>query len=723
MPAYGVSFKPLLFSQTSPSDLDITMNGRSLQSGRMRRTPSSGSTSASTNGTATSSTSRRLLDNAAGSRRRTPPPYPSVQFSASVDPNFDHSMRKISEGNYQSDSDDDNWSDPCPQSEEPLSAAHNLEEDSTPGRGQAHRGISVPSFLQPLLGLDFVPYLPPSEIATDSMNSKNVKTGKVESSESLLLSNSATRSGISYHSDSEVIVINEDADEILEEKSFSQRDSRTSPSVGPKRLFRGTKGIRKAVSSGFKKIHPRKKKGVLEETEWIEEQQSQLMIHKTKLEEIREKSEKAKKTAIDLDSSIGKTIDDIEKLQDALYHSLSRLSSERTALAEVEVEISVLQAEATRVVESLQQSLQSSASSKSSFSSPILRLQNRRRAATAEGLTSGTIAPSAECVVEDISGNLDVSPLRRRANTDSRLLHHSSSFIRVGDLEISDDELDSSLSNSNHSSDKFKSKNTSSDAGLYYIDHNVALILDKLVDLGFAFATDESGRFDPTTETKRILNQRSSEVPTPGWPVDPWTAAVGKEILVWTGRVEHRGFGHDWPVVKARCVVNTTPRELVEFLLDSSQLKIYNKMSQGRDDLVVLQDDLDMDVNASCYGFPGIAKVMRALNKPKLLPRTIEMLSLWHARPLVEGAFIIVNRSVWEDESPISKSTSMLRSEMLLGVHLIRPCGSGSEITLITHVYAPGVPEMMAKRMAPGNAMSMLSEIQLEFLNRKAASS
>jgi hypothetical protein len=48
---------------------------------------------------------------------------------------------------------------------------------------------------------------------------------------------------------------------------------------------------------------------------------------------------------------------------------------------------------------------------------------------------------------------------------------------------------------------------------------------------------------------------------------------------------------------------------------------------------------------------------------------------------------------------------------------LLRPCkgGEACELTTITHVYSPGVPEMLAKRMAPGSAAGLIREIQEQF--------
>jgi hypothetical protein len=96
----------------------------------------------------------------------------------------------------------------------------------------------------------------------------------------------------------------------------------------------------------------------------------------------------------------------------------------------------------------------------------------------------------------------------------------------------------------------------------------------------------------------------------------------------------------------------------------------------------------------------------------------------------MDGTYMIVSRSVWEDDSNVLQSSQQLpsknhqhnrfysdriRSEMLLGVQLLRPCAEGCEVTTITHVYSPGVPEMMAKNAAPSNATQWIRDIQALF--------
>jgi hypothetical protein len=320
----------------------------------------------------------------------------------------------------------------------------------------------------------------------------------------------------------------------------------------------------------------------------------------------------------------------------------------------------------------------------------------------------------------------DEVAVRRYANTDGlpRPLRHSDScsFVRVNDLQLRVEGDTSSLSSSTRPVQPLAAPPSPlnkdlAEAEIFFIDHNLSLILERLSKLGYAVVTDESDRFAPTRETQRLLSKYGdNEPPVAERSLHPWMVPKDNDVLLWTGGVDHEGFGHDWPVVKARGIVRKSPRELLDFLLDSSQIKKYNKMSQGREDVLILQEGVDCTADESPYGFAGAAKITRALAKPMLFPKTIEMLSLWYTKPLRKGAYMIVSRSVWEDDSGShQRDQSRLRIEMLLGVQLLRPCPAGCELTTITHVHSPGMPEVLAKRSAPGNAANMIREIQALF--------
>jgi hypothetical protein len=272
-------------------------------------------------------------------------------------------------------------------------------------------------------------------------------------------------------------------------------------------------------------------------------------------------------------------------------------------------------------------------------------------------------------------------------------------------------------------------KSSTPNNGMLFVDNNITPILQNLCKLGYRIAVDESN-VNPTRDTQRLLAKYSTssfdDNRLDEWPIPSWKAPHGHDILVWTGDIGHTGFGSHWPVVKARCLVDVSPRVLVEFMMDSSRIKEYNKMSQGREDLVKIQEGLDTTEEMSLYGFAGDCKIVKALNKPRLIPATIETLSLSYSRPLTSapGSYMTVTRSVFEDSSGEHKSSSAntIRSEMLLGVLMFRPANddhSVTEFTSVTHVFSPGVPEMLARRAAPSSAYNVMKDVQSLFMIRK----
>lgn len=453
------------------------------------------------------------------------------------------------------------------------------------------------------------------------------------------------------------------------------------------------------------------------------------------LESLQRRCRAVRERAATLESNIDRVNKEASKLSAALAKALDQLEQDSQALVAVNAELDQLETQALVVTSSISVSGTVSTLASTPASSNGLKPQRwrlRRRASTEDNgrgvpksppLITGPQRSQSSSTVTLDAANLP-PPVRARANTDPRTYRRcsSASFMRVSDLDRVSQHSLSDLPSTGSSTSDFFDNNVGD--GFFLIDENLTLLLAKLNQLGYEVVTDESDRFSPIKDTARILkNAPAPNVPLDDWPVCPWyrVADDSDDVLAWVGGVDHKGFGHDWPVVKVRGIVRTTPRQLVDFLLDSSQIKLYNKMSVSREDTHIIQASVDTTEEESEYGFAGAAKIMRALNKPKLLPMTLELVSLWNARRLEQapGSYMIVNRSVWEDSSDMPKpcSDNVVRTEMLLGVQLVRPCNGGRhcELTTITHVYPQGVPEAMAKRMAPSTAIIMVKDLQAIF--------
>lgn len=71
-----------------------------------------------------------------------------------------------------------------------------------------------------------------------------------------------------------------------------------------------------------------------------------------------------------------------------------------------------------------------------------------------------------------------------------------------------------------------------------------------------------------------------------------WYQALdaSQEVLVWAGKSASRdGYGAELPIIKTTSIIRKSPKYLAELLMDSSKVKVYNKMSLGRTDERVFQ--------------------------------------------------------------------------------------------------------------------------------------
>uniref|UniRef100_A0A7R9WYW5 START domain-containing protein n=1 Tax=Craspedostauros australis TaxID=1486917 RepID=A0A7R9WYW5_9STRA len=213
-------------------------------------------------------------------------------------------------------------------------------------------------------------------------------------------------------------------------------------------------------------------------------------------------------------------------------------------------------------------------------------------------------------------------------------------------------------------------------------------------------------------------------------------------------------------------MVPMKPEELVDLMVDSSRVKEYNKMSLGRQDIFVLNDDLNLnesssidDDSNSCGAAAShmdsrddketctspvsstvlsdrkqspfgrsITKVVRAVAKPPIIRRTLAFVSLLHATELEDkSGYLIVTRAVYNtpadrmvdsgrDENGKAMSTyGVITNEILLGVNLIKRVQDHPDRCIminVNHVKSPVVPVMIAKRLGVSGAVAFINDIR-----------
>jgi hypothetical protein len=153
-------------------------------------------------------------------------------------------------------------------------------------------------------------------------------------------------------------------------------------------------------------------------------------------------------------------------------------------------------------------------------------------------------------------------------------------------------------------------------------------------------------------------------------------------------------------------------KSLVDLLLDSTRAKEYNKHSLGREDVIVFQDDMQQD---GPFG-PSITKVTKSTTKPPLIKKHMVFVTLCHAKELEDGSgYMIVNRAVHNTEDGGKQPTNIIKSEVLLGVNLIRKIeGSDDRCVMlnVNHMRSPMVPMLIAKKIGMSAAVGFVNDIR-----------
>ena len=305
-----------------------------------------------------------------------------------------------------------------------------------------------------------------------------------------------------------------------------------------------------------------------------------------------------------------------------------------------------------------------------------------------------------------------------------------STFLRVADLEM--DETVSLRSSSDVSDEPFPNfhhiavdppPGVETDPKERWVvlddgDGNHApiapLAVNALARSGLASTFDEN-MWTPDSKTSKILKQAS------GWNNVVWKrdglivlpvhgSFNEKDILLWSGTFRHGHYGSDLPAIRSCGIVDTSPKALIDLLVDSDRVKEYNKYSLGRTDLMVLQETIDKS-----GAFGGITKIMKTQSKPPMVRKTLRFTSLMHVRELDDGSgFKMVTRAVTLPEQKEDLANA-LKSEILLGATIIKRIQGNDNRCLfvsVNHLRSPMVPMMIAKRLGIQAAVGFIQDLR-----------
>lgn len=176
------------------------------------------------------------------------------------------------------------------------------------------------------------------------------------------------------------------------------------------------------------------------------------------------------------------------------------------------------------------------------------------------------------------------------------------------------------------------------------------------------------------------------------------------EVMVYIGTAKQEGHGSKLPIIKTKSILPLSAEEMADLLMDSSRVKIYNKLSVGRTDVKTLAEG---------------TKVVCNLTKPPISKSNMVSCTLMHSRKLEDDG---AGRSASPRHFVVSRAAPGLideslgdlsRNDILLGVNLLEDRGPNECVmTAVTHVYSPALPIMLAKKMGVSSAINFIKDIR-----------
>jgi len=324
--------------------------------------------------------------------------------------------------------------------------------------------------------------------------------------------------------------------------------------------------------------------------------------------------------------------------------------------------------------------------------------------------------------------------------------------------------------------------------------------VDGLVVMAYRTACDPM-MWTPTAGTRKTMTEkrlRFDDLPIPGPLFEGEGSPIDSNCLIWHGKFPHKYYGSEIPAFRSQGIVNMSAEDLVDLIMDSNRVSEYNRSSIGRTDEVLLSDGSDHEgpfsgkrrkkltgvvkegtkiINGTAFDqsvdqfddedddssfegftidlpkqqkssqFVGVTKIVRSSNKVPLIKKTLQFTSLLHCRELSDeqggNGYIIVARAITPADDVNRKEKGVMRSEVLLNVHIIRrltgkntssssSISSGKSVSssnsgrvaskkelanrclmiTVSHVKSPLIPKILNKRVGLSAAANFMSDIR-----------
>eukprot|EP00986_Skeletonema_menzelii_P000600 scaffold162_cov143-Skeletonema_menzelii.AAC.19 len=312
-------------------------------------------------------------------------------------------------------------------------------------------------------------------------------------------------------------------------------------------------------------------------------------------------------------------------------------------------------------------------------------------------------------VSSDSSDSLDSLPSMNEGNKNARRSY----------IDMDDTPLRSNVASSSHGNDSIETPSTDASTHVGFEDGRQLFRRQQSYIRSHDLASFNTGK---TTS----LVPLSEEGPGVSSVVSA-LFEIGLDSAMDNTQCGHDGYGSEYPMVRARGLLPTSARDMIDLLLDSDRVKEYNKMSLGRKNEHFFAKGVHNPSKCPKTNIHGEAKIVRSRSQPPVVRKPVELRLFLHARRIDsenddEGAkYLSIARSVWENEDGTAdeEAAEATRCEMLLSVNLIRDVSyrgeKWCEITSLTHGVSPGIPIFIARKAALMAAEKYIRDIRSVF--------
>jgi hypothetical protein len=285
-------------------------------------------------------------------------------------------------------------------------------------------------------------------------------------------------------------------------------------------------------------------------------------------------------------------------------------------------------------------------------------------------------------------------------NADDNLQEeqHSFSFMKVSDLKLDVAFCTAPAVATKDSNTRWVQLTLGSD--------EVQSTVKALAEAGLLTISDEK-LWKADKKTEKILQERGYAInDSKSVVMDHEGTQKDAMVLIWSGKQCHNGY--DIPVFRSSGIISMSADDLVDLLLDSSRIHEYNKVSEGRTDEIIYTNDL--------YAEGGITKVVRSKSKPPIVSKSLEYVSLMHARTLtaIDGhgqGYLLVTRGV----TLANENFDPYAPEILLNISLIKKIDGVDkkcEMINMNYVSMPMIPSFLVKKLGYNGAVSFFHDLR-----------